>query len=221
MFDEDDRRLVQVASIAIAIGSAGNASPCRALLWLAGEVIGGRLAARLFIPVRMRTVDTTRASSDESLSAWCGMAKRVEAERKRDMLNWSLPAVASTWHVHVNDLLQFAESASIHDAVRAALLELAQPYRGPLPAALAPASAGAAELPDPQRRLAALRALGGTVTKLNGKWRFTKIGELTTSEKAAGRPRSDKKTIGIDLAKAAEAEAKEGPKRPPASAFPT
>lgn len=135
MFDDDVRRLVQVASIANAVGAADNAAPWRALLWLAGQVEAGTLAARLYIPVRMRTVDTTRASRDESLVVWRGMAKRVKAARtdsrlKLDQRDSYLPSATSTWHVHVNDLLQFIDTAEMHDAVRAELRELAQRYRG-------------------------------------------------------------------------------------------
>jgi hypothetical protein len=135
MFDDDDRRLVQVASIANAIGAAENASPWRALVWLAAQVEAGALPASLYIPVRMNTVDTTRASPDESLRAWRSMAKRAEADRKKDMLNYHLPTAASTWFVHVNDLMHLAESASTTDAVRAELIELAQRHLGPLPSA--------------------------------------------------------------------------------------
>lgn len=135
MFDDDVRRLVQVASIANAVGAADNAAPWRALLWLAGQVEAGTLAARLFIPVRMRGVDTARGSRDESLAVWRGMAKRVSdaltgPRLKLDQRDSYLPSAASTWHVHVNDLLQFIDAAEMHSAVRAELRELAQRYRG-------------------------------------------------------------------------------------------
>lgn len=179
MFDDDDRRLVQVASIANAIGAAENAAPWRGLLWLAGEVEAGTLAARLFIPVRMRTVDTTRASSAEALGAWRSMAKRVRAalvdpNLKLDKRDSYLPSAASTWHVHVNDLLQFIDAAEMHSGVRAELRELAQRYRGardtdpaPAVAALAeragvvePGSGNAAAAPEtPKQRRARLPAL--------------------------------------------------------------
>lgn len=79
----------------------------------------------------------------------------------------------------------------------------------------------AEEVPDPQRRLAALRALGGNATRMNGNWSFTRINELTANEKANGRKRSDQKTIRRDLEMAAKAEREEGPKPPPPSMFPT
>jgi len=60
------------------------------------------------------------------------------------------------------------------------------------------------EAPDPERRLVALRALGGTVTHRNGGWKFTGMALLVKSEK--GRKRSDEKTIRGDLKEAAQAE---------------
>lgn len=62
------------------------------------------------------------------------------------------------------------------------------------------------QLPDTERRLAALRALSGTANYRNGKWRFTGIAELVASEKNAKRKRSDEKTIRADLKEAAQAE---------------
>ena len=59
------------------------------------------------------------------------MAKRAEAERKKDMLNYHLPTMASTWFVHKDDLMQFANSASVPDSIRAGLFELSEQYRDP------------------------------------------------------------------------------------------
>lgn len=139
MFDEDDRRLVQVASVVNAIGAAENVPPWRVLLWLAGEVEAGTLVASLYIPLRMRTVETTRASPKESIDVWRSMARRVQAacmdgRLKLDQRDSFLPSAASTWHVHVNDLLRFVETAAMTGASRAELLELAQRYRGSDPA---------------------------------------------------------------------------------------
>jgi hypothetical protein len=58
---------------------------------------------------------------------------------------------------------------------------------------------------DPERRLAALYALGGTAKYKDGSFKFTKIGKLVAQEKAAGRNRSDQKTIHDDLVEAAQA----------------
>ena len=63
---------------------------------------------------------------------------------------------------------------------------------------------------DPERRLIALRELGGTAKwKRRGgvqAWQFTGITELVQQEKAQGRKRHDEKTIREDLREAAEAE---------------
>ena len=63
---------------------------------------------------------------------------------------------------------------------------------------------------DPERRLKALRDLGGDAkwTRYRGQqqWRFTKIKELVAQEKHAVKPRSDEKTIRKDLTDAAQAE---------------
>lgn len=65
---------------------------------------------------------------------------------------------------------------------------------------------GMAKLDDPARRLAALRALGGSVQKVGTDWKFRGIKELVAQEKAAGNARSDEKTIRADLRRAAEDE---------------
>lgn len=82
----------------------------------------------------------------------------------------------------------------------------------PAPQAEAPAvgvsGGGAVPAPDPERRLARLRALGGNATFSNrrGEWKFTGIKVLVAAEKAEGRKRRDEKTIRADLREAAEAE---------------
>lgn len=66
------------------------------------------------------------------------------------------------------------------------------------------------EVSDPERRLTALRVLGGEAKwKLfrgSQQWTFTKISELTAQEAHSGRKRRDMKTIRKDLCDAAEAE---------------
>ena len=62
------------------------------------------------------------------------------------------------------------------------------------------------EAPDPERRLALLRTLGGTARYTAGEWKFTGITDLVAGEKSAGRARRDVKTIRDDLKKAAQAE---------------
>ncbi|MDO9002834.1 MAG: hypothetical protein Q7V20_05215 [Aquabacterium sp.] len=68
-------------------------------------------------------------------------------------------------------------------------------------------SSPAAEPPDPQRRLDALRGLGGSVTRIRNKWVVKGIVALEAQEKGANRPRSSQKTIRADLIEAAEADA--------------
>lgn len=59
---------------------------------------------------------------------------------------------------------------------------------------------------EPQRRLAALRALGGDVTRSGRDWSITGIAALEAKERAEGYGRSSQKTIRADLKKAAEDE---------------
>lgn len=59
---------------------------------------------------------------------------------------------------------------------------------------------------DPPRRLAALRALGGSVRWLQVEWQIKGISKLVEQEKTQKRARSDEKTIRGDLKKAAEDE---------------
>jgi hypothetical protein len=63
---------------------------------------------------------------------------------------------------------------------------------------------------EAERRLTALRAIGGDVKWWRGAWKITGINNLTEQEK--GRPRSSQKTIRLDLIEAAEAEKREGTK---------
>jgi hypothetical protein len=70
----------------------------------------------------------------------------------------------------------------------------------------APVVAASDATPDPERRLAALRELGGFAKYKNCEWTFTCIGKLVESEKQNGRTRSDVKTIRSDLKEAAQAE---------------
>ena len=71
---------------------------------------------------------------------------------------------------------------------------------------------------DPQRRLAALRALGGdAVLSRSGELTVRGMGKLVAQEKAEQQPRRSEKTIRADLLKAAKAESAE--KRESVSAF--
>lgn len=60
--------------------------------------------------------------------------------------------------------------------------------------------------PDPERRLALLRELGGAAKYTRCEWKFTGIKALVDSEKANGRKRSTEKTIRADLKEAAHNE---------------
>ena len=60
--------------------------------------------------------------------------------------------------------------------------------------------------PDPERRLARLRALGGDTSFKRGAWRIRGIVALEASEQREGRSRRSQKTIREDLIEAAESE---------------
>lgn len=137
MFEDDDRRLVQVASIANTIAATEKAAPWRALVWLAVQAESGVLAARLYTSVRTREVDSSCASAAESLRAWRNLADRTE-ERKFNLLNYYLPTAASTWFVHARDLTPFIEVAPMSDAVKVALRQLVQRYSGSVTAFAVP-----------------------------------------------------------------------------------
>lgn len=87
---------------------------------------------------------------------------------------------------------------------------VARPEMKPEPQAATPAPvAGIATnsaTPDPERRLARLRALGGDAIYRRGEWKITGISALVASEKGEGRKRCDEKTIRADLKEAAENE---------------
>lgn len=67
-------------------------------------------------------------------------------------------------------------------------------------------SASESTIPDPERRLARLRALGGAEKYKRGEWKFAGITKLVVIEKSEGRKRSDEKTIRADLREAADNE---------------
>lgn len=98
--------------------------------------------------------------------------------------------------VTVTDLAQFL--ADIQCSV-----EIVSAEASPAPVA---ESASADATPDPERRLARLRALGGGATYKRSAWKITGISVLVASEKSEGRKRSDEKTIRGDLKEAAENE---------------
>ena len=93
---------------------------------------------------------------------------------------------------------------------RADLLALGDKLTLPAQTAATPAPvmpAGASDgTPDPERRLARLRELGGNAKYSRCVWQFTGIGKLVESEKSERRNRNDEKTIRADLREAAQAE---------------
>ena len=70
-----------------------------------------------------------------------------------------------------------------------------------------PAPVGAVDpTPDPERRLALLRALGGSSKYARAEWTFKGMAVLVAREKVNGFKRCDEKTIRADLKEAAQAE---------------
>lgn len=214
MFEDDNRRLVQVASIANAIARASNAAPWSALKWLAEQAKAGALPARLYLPERTAKEACHSAASDESLKVWRALAKEAEARR---LERNPMPAAASTWCVHVNDLLQFIDAVEMPDAVLTKLCELAQRYRGPTSVSPTPvtqadsltsAPATVAEKPTDRRRrrLARFQELGGEMREAGSAWHTAGTkgaqAKLIREEMAAGRPMSDKTNVRADLAAA-------------------
>lgn len=62
------------------------------------------------------------------------------------------------------------------------------------------------QTPDPERRLARLRTLGGTAKYVRYKWKFMGMAALVAAEKVDNRRRRSEKTIRADLIQAAQAE---------------
>ena len=96
------------------------------------------------------------------------------------------------------DVHALADEYTAHDA------QQAEPQAVPAP--VVADSASNDTTPDPERRLARLRALGGSATYKRGEWKIIGITYLVESEKSEGRKRSDEKTIRADLKEAAQNE---------------
>lgn len=99
---------------------------------------------------------------------------------------------------------------------REELATLEKQFNAPYPVPTAPTESQDAPVvaasdarPDPERRLALLRELGGTAKYARCEWKFTGIKALVESEKANGRKRNTEKTIRADLKEAAQNERNE------------
>jgi hypothetical protein len=98
--------------------------------------------------------------------------------------------------------LKMHDAAAVSEAQERARLAAHTPAQHSTPGG--PVSA--AQPAEPERRLADLRALGGTVKYKDGSFKFTQIVKLVAQEQAADRTRRDPKTIRSDLKEAAQAE---------------
>lgn len=202
MFEDDNRRLVQIVSIANAIARAGNAAPWRALKWLAEQAKAGALPARLYLPERNAKEACHCAASDESLKVWRALEQGAKARRLDRNL---MPAAASTWFVHVNDLLQFIEAATLPDAVRAELRELAQRHCGPTAVSFTPVT-----LADSQTAAAATVAEtpAATLGRVHSTARRRNLlSEVIERAQAASSDRFDRVAVWVELGKLAAEKA--------------
>lgn len=126
----------------------------------------------------------------------------VDNSASKRPLEWRMGAVLESGLVHLDWLNEWGESR--RPCLVFSTAAQAQPQAAP-PAPVAD-SASTDTTPDPERRLARLRALGGHAKFKHNEWKFTGIAVLVASEKSEGRNRSDEKTIRADLKEAAESE---------------
>lgn len=105
-----------------------------------------------------------------------------------------------------DDLCAFLVEVKAIEAHQAAKQQTAPEPQTVPPAPVVAESASNDTTPDPERRLARLRALGGSATYKRGEWKIIGITYLVESEKSEGRKRSDEKTIRADLREAAQNE---------------
>ena len=126
----------------------------------------------------------------------------VENSASKRTLERRMGAVLNAGLVHLDWLNEWGESRKPPHVFST--------ESAPEPQAATPApeadSASNDATPDPERRLALLRALGGNAIYRRGEWKITGISALVASEKSEGRKRSDEKTIRADLKEAAENE---------------
>lgn len=141
--------------------------------------------------------------------------ERVDAQCTADRLLWPKCVTIGGKAVKVCPLmLEYVDKHRLTDEV---LSEFANPRVHAMPPTVreqAPKGAdvtqAAPAMGEAERRLIALRAIGGDVKWWRGAWKITGINNLTEQEK--GCPRSSQKTIRLDLIEAAEAEKREGTK---------
>ena len=123
----------------------------------------------------------------------------------RSLVDWMRAAVEAGRRVHPW-AYEYAKYRGLWPSAKP------MPPARPLNEAPAPEAAPAApefsaqEAPDPERRLARLRELGGSAKYRDGNWRFTGITLLVADEEEQCRRRRDEKTIRADLKEAAQNE---------------
>lgn len=123
----------------------------------------------------------------------------------RSLIDWMRAAVEAGRRVHPW-AYEYAKYRGLWPSAKP------MPPARPLNEAPAPEAAPAApefsaqEAPDPERRLARLRELGGSAKYRDGNWRFTGITLLVADEEKQRRRRRDEKTIRADLKEAAQNE---------------
>lgn len=126
----------------------------------------------------------------------------VENSASKRPLEWRMGAVLNAGLVHLDWLNEWGESRKPPHVFST---ESAPEPQAATPAPVADSASNDAT-PDPERRLALLRALGGSATYRRNEWKFTGIAALVASEKSEGCKRSDEKTIRADLKEAAQNE---------------
>ena len=126
----------------------------------------------------------------------------VENSPSKRTLERRMGAVLNAGLVHLDWLNEWGESRKPPHVFST---ESAPEPQAATPAPVADSASNDAT-PDPERRLALLRALGGGATYRRNEWKFTGIAALVASEKSGGRKRSDEKTIRADLKESAQKE---------------
>ncbi len=125
----------------------------------------------------------------------------AENSASKRPLEWRMGAVLESGLVHLDWLNEWGESR--RPCLVFSTAAPAQSHATPAPVA---DSASTDTKPDPERRLARLRALGGCARYKRNEWKFTGMAVLVASEKSEGRARCDEKTIRADLKEAAQNE---------------